>query len=170
MKRHSEPRFAIIKPRQLLPLLLSASLLVTLPRSGALAASDVKDSQLNYENNGIQWGRSYRNDVSPALRDLPQLLLSRPPSDEPSHEANPNPKLPIPLHVDEPDQVVDQSFLGILIPDAMPATILNFDGIPYPGVACNCHPPDTNGVVGATQYVQMVNEGYQVFNKTTGAS
>ena len=52
----------------------------------------------------------------------------------------------------------------------MPATILNFDGIAYPGVNCNCHPPDTNGVVGATQYVQMVNEGYQVFNKTTGSS
>ena len=52
----------------------------------------------------------------------------------------------------------------------MPATILNFDGIPFPGVGCNCAPPDTNGAVGLTQYVQMVNEGYQVFNKTTGAS
>ena len=37
-------------------------------------------------------------------------------------------------------------------------------------MACNCAPPDTNGEVGATQYVQMVNEGFQVFNKTTGAS
>src|SRR5204862_1070699 len=46
----------------------------------------------------------------------------------------------------------------------------NFDGIPFPGVGCSCAPPDTVGAVGATQYVQMVNEGYQVFNKTTGAS
>ena len=52
----------------------------------------------------------------------------------------------------------------------MPAPILNFNGIPFPGVGCNCAPPDTNGEVGATQYVQIVNEGYQVFNKTTGAS
>ena len=52
----------------------------------------------------------------------------------------------------------------------MPAPILNFDGIPFPGVGCNCAPPDTNGAVGLTQYVQIVNEGYQVFNKTTGAS
>ena len=52
----------------------------------------------------------------------------------------------------------------------MPAPILNFNGIPFPGVACNCAPPDTNGEVGATQYVQIVNEGYQVFNKSTGAS
>ena len=37
-------------------------------------------------------------------------------------------------------------------------------------MVCNCAPPDTDGEVGATQYVQIVNEGYQVFNKTTGAS
>ena len=52
----------------------------------------------------------------------------------------------------------------------MPTPILNFNGIPFPGVACTCAPPDTNGEVGVTQYVQMVNDGYQVFNKTTGAS
>ena len=52
----------------------------------------------------------------------------------------------------------------------MPGTILNFDGILFPGVNCNCIPPDANGAVGATQYVQIVNEGYQVFDKTTGVS
>ncbi|MGH7939065.1 MAG: dockerin type I repeat-containing protein, partial [Bryobacteraceae bacterium] len=35
---------------------------------------------------------------------------------------------------------------------------------------CNCAPPDTNGYVGLTQYVQIVNEGYQVFDKFTGVS
>ena len=38
------------------------------------------------------------------------------------------------------------------------------------GVGCSCAPPDTNGEVGATQYVQIVNEGFQVFSKSTGAS
>jgi hypothetical protein len=52
----------------------------------------------------------------------------------------------------------------------MPSPTLNFDGVPFPGVACNCAPPDTNGEVGATQYVQDVNIGFQVFNKSTGAS
>lgn len=28
----------------------------------------------------------------------------------------------------------------------------------------------TNGAVGKTQYVQIVNEGYQVFDKSSGAS
>ncbi|HEY3365915.1 MAG TPA: hypothetical protein VGK74_12735 [Symbiobacteriaceae bacterium] len=37
------------------------------------------------------------------------------------------------------------------------------------GFAPNAAPPDTNGAVGATQYVQWVNESFAVFNKTTGA-
>ena len=57
-----------------------------------------------------------------------------------------------------------------LAPANMPGTGLNFDGTSYPGVSCFCAPPDTNGAVGATQYVQMVNEGIQVFDKTTGNS
>src|SRR5258706_931620 len=52
----------------------------------------------------------------------------------------------------------------------MPSPLLNFDGVAFPGVACNCAPPDTNGEVGATQYVQIVNEGFQVFDKSTGFS
>src|SRR5437870_12552779 len=49
-------------------------------------------------------------------------------------------------------------------------TILNFNGVPYPGVNCSCAPPDTNGEPGTTQYVQIVNTGYQVFDKATGNS
>jgi len=52
----------------------------------------------------------------------------------------------------------------------MPSPILSFDGIAFPGVNCNCAPPDTNGEVGLTQYVQIVNTGVEVFDKTTGAS
>jgi hypothetical protein len=85
-------------------------------------------------------------------------------------EENLNPRIPHPFHVDIPDPVVDRGILALLAPNAMPAPILNFDGIMFPGVACNCRPPDTDGAVGATQYVQMVNNGYQVFDKTTGAS
>src|ERR1041384_25984 len=106
-------------------------------------------------------GFSYKNDVSPRLRDMTQLPIVQ----KPEHEAALNPKLPH-NHADQPDPVV-QNFL---VPDAMPATLLNFAGIPFPGVACNCAPPDTNGEVGLTQYVQIVNEGFQVFNKSTGAS
>ena len=43
--------------------------------------------------------------------------------------------------------------------------LLNFDGQGADGLA----PPDTNGAVGATQYVQWVNIEYNVYDKTTGA-
>ncbi len=42
---------------------------------------------------------------------------------------------------------------------------LNMDGQSADGVA----PPDTNGSVGLTQYVQGVNTEYNVYDKTTGA-
>src|SRR5579859_2027309 len=108
-------------------------------------------------------GHSYHNDTSPPLRDMPPLPIQ--PHAEPAgvHE---NP----PIRISGRKDVVDTVVQRALGPLAMPPTIINRDGIPYPGVACNCMPPDTDGEVGATQYVQMVNEGYQVFNKTTGAS
>ena len=50
---------------------------------------------------------------------------------------------------------------------------LNFDGIGDTSTTssnpCNCAPPDTNGAVGATQYVQWVNTAFAVYNKSTGA-
>jgi hypothetical protein len=128
---------------------------------GAAPAQIVVGGGGTKESAGMYGGRSYKNDVSPPLANMPQLPVVQ----RPEHEAAENAKIPH-NHVNKPDPVV-QNFLA---PDVMPATILNFDGIPFPGVACNCAPPDTDGEVGLTQYVQMVNEGYQVFNKATGAS
>ena len=109
---------------------------------------------------------SIHNDVSPAMRDVEPWPVQR----VQEHEAAANPRVSTGVHKDVPDQAVQkETLLGQLAP-SIPAPILNFAGIPFPGVVCNCAPPDTNGEVGATQYVQIVNEGYQVFDKTTGAS
>ncbi len=117
-------------------------------------------------DNRLQVTPSYHNDVSRPLREL--AAEDRPDRHQ-EREAAENPKIPN-SHVDSPDQVVDKgSLLRFLAPN-IPTPILNFDGIPFPGVGCSCAPPDTNGAVGKTQYVQMVNEGYQVFDKATGAS
>src|SRR6266542_1731366 len=105
-------------------------------------------------------GHSYKNDVSPARREIPALPLKA----LPEREAAANPR--IGRHRNASDPVVQHT----LAPASMPAPTLNFDGIPFPGVGCNCAPPDTNGEVGATQYVQIVNEGFQVFDKATGNS
>ncbi len=109
-------------------------------------------------------GASTHNDTSPNLRDMKQLPIAK----KGEREANKNPKVPHAKHKDADDSVVQS---GPAAPSvSMPGTINNFDGIPFPGVACNCAPPDTNGEVGATQYVQIANEGYQVFDKATGTS
>ncbi len=108
---------------------------------------------------------SYHNDVSPPLRDQePWPLQVRQ-----EREAAENPPI-IVAHTDKKDPVVQSSALLHELAPNIPAPILNFAGIPYPGVGCFCLPPDTNGEVGATQYVQMVNEAYQVFDKATGGS
>src|ERR1051326_2872607 len=57
---------------------------------------------------------------------------------------------------------------GGLNPPAGPATLTtvhNFDGISHTGWLS----PDTNGAVGATQFVQWVNTQYAVYSKSTGA-
>ena len=134
-----------------------------------LAAAEPFYRQTNSDEtrqSGITVGHSYHNDTSPALRDMRQMPIKpHLAEDEEGREANKNPSNPK-VNIDSADAAVQSA----MAPDAMPTPVLNFDGIPYPGVACNCAPPDTDGEVGATQYVQAVNNGYQVFNKTTGAS
>ncbi|MEO8650306.1 MAG: hypothetical protein ABI539_14170, partial [Acidobacteriota bacterium] len=130
------------------------------------AKSDRTDGKQAKQESRIIVGQSYHNDTSPPLRDMVQLPITpHLADDETAREANKNPSIPG-THIDEEDNIV-QSFLA---PDVMPTPIRNMDGIGFPGVSCNCAPPDTDGDVGATQYVQMVNNGYQVFNKSTGAS
>src|SRR5207249_7854185 len=50
--------------------------------------------------------------------------------------------------------------------------ILNIPGLGngFIGFGVDSAPPDTNGAVGATQYVQWVNESFAVFDKATGIS
>src|SRR5882724_9049580 len=106
-------------------------------------------------------GASIHNDTSPPLRDMKQEKVNK----KAEKEANENPKDPATLkHRDSPDAATQQTspFMSMFAPN-MPSPLLNFDGVPFPGVGCNCAPPDTDGEVGATQFVQIVNEGYQVF-------
>ena len=139
---------------------------------GSLGAQAPTASQLS---GGATFGMSYKNDISMPMRSLPPQQVAN--GNKAEREANENPKIPN-RHQDSPDPVIQNrhvrgtSALNALSPNApnVPAAILNFDGIAFPGVGCNCAPPDTNGAVGATQFVQIVNEGYQVFDKATGAS
>jgi hypothetical protein len=140
--------------------------------SRTASAQQQLDPVKTYENQDVVGMRSvaaYHHDESAPLRDLALLpLVPRENEKAKRGEGNGNPKIPH-RHVDAPDPVVQGPLLATLAP-SIPGPILNFDGIGFPGVSCNCAPPDTVGEIGATQFVQMVNKGYQVFNKATGAS
>jgi N-acetylneuraminic acid mutarotase len=110
---------------------------------------------------GVTVGYSYHNDVSAAVRNVRPIRVK-----PGSRRAKPEMPPLFKSYRIASDPVVQRTKASA----NMPSPILNFDGIPYPGVVCFCAPPDTNGEVGLTQYVQIVNEGFQVFNKTTGAS
>jgi Carboxypeptidase regulatory-like domain len=111
--------------------------------------------------NGNSVGGALKHDTSKPLREMTQYPVVSLPADQDQGvvAARGNPVI-------GNDPVVQST----LATPNMPSPALNFEGIDFPGVSCNCAPPDTNGEVGATQYVQIVNEGYQVFDKTTGAS
>jgi len=113
--------------------------------------------------NGTLVGAAQKHDTSNPLRELEQKpVLALPADDEEGEEGGDN---------DRPQpNAADPVVQSVAAPPQIPSTINNFEGIGFPGVSCNCAPPDTNGEAGATQYVQIVNEGYQVWNKSTGLS
>jgi hypothetical protein len=75
----------------------------------------------------------------------------------------------------QPNQAVTdpvvQSTVGLSLPISTPTSILGvgegFKG-PNGSYSVNVAPPDTNGAVGDTQYVQWVNLAFAVFDKSTG--
>ena len=104
------------------------------------------------------------HDVSPALRDLTgvprQVTVLR----EKQFK-----KLDRQLNVHNFDPVVQAAAPG---PAVATTAGLNIPGVgngDY-GFVPNAAPPDTNGAVGATQYVQWVNESFAVFNKSSIAA
>ena len=103
------------------------------------------------------------HDVSPPLRNIVPI----PPPFRAEHEK------PRPIPLGQPEGLapgqndpVQQTSANVLV-----AAIagLSFDGLGLGGgYTPDAAPPDTNGAVGATQYVQWVNESFAVYNKSTG--
>src|SRR5712671_979541 len=111
---------------------------------------------------GVEVSPATHHDVSGPLRDAAATPAGTPTFKE--HKVHPLPQAPATPTGDP----ALQATVGPLIA-VTPG--LNFAGVgngDY-GFAPNAAPPDTNGAVGATQYVQWVNESFAVFDKTTGA-
>jgi hypothetical protein len=102
-----------------------------------------------------------RCDASPPRRDQPVVW----PQTRQKHPPHVHPKIPF-KHHNRPDPVIQRSFWQpLMTTPAIPAPINQWAGIVEEGP-----PPDTNGAVGKTHYLEMVNSGLQVFDKLTGAS
>ena len=86
---------------------------------------------------------------------------------------NTNREKPVhPLPLGPAGQIQPDAVLQTSVGPTVATTLgLNFAGVgdgDY-GFVPNAAPPDTNGAVGATQYVQWVNESFAIFDKSTGA-
>ena len=111
------------------------------------------------------------NDVRPVkavhtrpLRQLPMIPPALAIRREVHEPARPKPP------TDAPTGGFTQTFAGPVL-SAPTSTGVSWDGVGVglAGFVPNFNPPDTNGRVGATQYVQWNNVSFAVFNKTTGA-
>ena len=113
------------------------------------------------------------HDVSLPLRDIPTDALNAAEASRPLREI-PLGRLPAPPGAQTSASAASASeSLSAPLISATPG--LNFDGLgvrfsgPQGTFSVNGVPPDTNGAVGDTQYVQWVNTSFAVFNKATGA-
>ncbi len=114
--------------------------------------------------------KEVHHDTSLPLRDLARL--APPATIHVKHEAEAWRRIPLPPGADQPvDDPVLQRTTAVAAPLNTPTVGLSFDGIGQgvAGFTVGSAPPDTNGAVGATQFVQMVNSSYAVYSKTTGA-
>ncbi len=109
--------------------------------------------------------RDVHRDVSAPLREM--ILHAPPPSLE-KHEAEPVRRIPLPPGL---TQLEEDSVRQRTVVPFTPVVGTSFEGLgagQY-GFTVNSAPPDTNGTVGATQYVQWVNSSFAIFNKSSGA-
>jgi hypothetical protein len=110
--------------------------------------------------------RDLHHDVSPPLRDM---IKNAPPPSLVLREVEPLKRIPLPpgLSRVQEDPVVQTT----TVPPPTPPVSQSFEGLgngQY-GFSVTGAPPDTEGTVGATQYVQWVNTSFAIFNKSTGA-
>ena len=100
------------------------------------------------------------HDVSPPLRDMVASALAESPSGQHIIPLRPTPPLPGAGAPPREDSVLQT----LTLPLVATTNRLNFDGVSANGSA----PPDTNGSVGTTQFVQMTNVEFAVYDKTSG--
>ena len=115
----------------------------------------------------VEVSGSVHSDVSEPVRDLTGVAPAD--ADEKDHEKD-KPLRPLP-NMGNALKQPDGALQGTAGPSGPATPGLGFAGVGQGdyGFSDQYAPPDTNGAVGATQYVQWVNTYFAVFNKATGA-
>jgi hypothetical protein len=142
-----------------LAVILLLSLAVPLLVPSALAQSTAQSGPTTIR-------RDIHHDVSPPLSEM---IKYAPPPSLVRKEVEPLKRIPLPpgLSRIQEDPVVQTS----TVPLPTPPITQSFEGLgngQY-GFSVTGAPPDTEGTVGSTQYVQWVNTSFAIFNKSTGA-
>ena len=129
-----------------------------------IAASHTASAAPPPDMGGPEVSPDVHHDISAPLRDLVAAPVSAPRHKKPLRPLSSSAK-------GGPGGGATDPVLQTSATTPLPVRVgLNFAGVgdgDY-GFAPNAAPPDPNGAVGATQYVQWVNESFAVFNKTTG--
>jgi Bacterial Ig-like domain (group 3)/IPT/TIG domain len=106
----------------------------------------------------------FKHDTGPLLREIAPLFseFGAPSDHEIENNVNPNHNWSNQIQKDPVLQTADNS------PRLQtPIFSLEFDGAGFgDSFFCNCMPPDNDGAVGTTQYVQFINSEYRVFDKS----
>ncbi|MBZ5524080.1 MAG: DUF11 domain-containing protein [Acidobacteriia bacterium] len=147
---------------------MSASLFVPCVAALFLVLSPAAHAQILISRDEV------RHDASPPLRDLAaaaQRAQAAKPFEPAPEEAQPVRTIPLPdgfKPLTDPDMVLQQT-ASAAPGNLAPAAIQNFDGIGQgvAGFTVQGAPPDTNGAVGLTQYLQWVNVSLAVYDKAT---
>jgi hypothetical protein len=101
-----------------------------------------------------------KHDVSLPLRDMARKAR---PGPRGSEMPEPGHRQPLPKGQPGEDPVVQQTYL----PATHLTKVLSFDAVRED--QNNAQVPDTNGAVGSTQFVEITNFDYAVYDKTTGS-
>src|SRR4029434_1954037 len=110
-----------------------------------------------------------RRPVKPVRTNPLRRMRMIPPSEAPPRREV-EPVRPQPPLTGDPEKAARQEILGPVISAPAP-TGLGFEGVGVgiPGFVTTRDPPDVNGQVVATQFVQWNNASFAVFDKPSGA-
>jgi hypothetical protein len=102
------------------------------------------------------------------LRDLPRIPNAHQGFELPELRRHPHRE----TETDQPESPKQSSQFfdsvrQLLLPTPnMPSLNLSFDGVDLAASGCNCSPPDTDGDVGPGNYIQAVNTGFEIWDKS----